>query len=392
MTPAPTQFEPAVLHDLRAAEGIFEFISTFSGKELSLQKQLRDRHPDHVVRAALILHDLRKRAAGKFNRAAEMWFDRTALEQSTSEAVANYKSQRFSGEVVDVCAGIGGDSIALASRCTVTSIDRNEARGLCLGWNAEAYGVRDKIDVQSRDAAIEDTTGKLVHIDPDRRAGQRGRSLRIDDLEPGPEFLRKLMQTARGGAIKLSSASNFRGSFDDAEVELISSRGECKEATVWFGELQTDCALRATHVESGETIAGALSYDMAEVVPPKQYIFDPDPALVRSGLLDQFCLEHNISRLDAEEEYLTSHELPESAFLYGSFERLAELPNDGKSLKKFVRENNIGRIEIKSRHISTDVEKLRRSLKLKGSEAATAIVAKLDGNTRVLVCRRSGSC
>lgn len=388
MIPDPTQFDPSVLHDVRAADGIFEQIAAFTGKALSLQKQLRHQYDDHTVRAALILHDLRNRAAAKFRLAQHMWFDRTALEQSTSEAVAYYKARRFSGDIIDICSGIGGDSIALAARGSVTSIDRSEARGLCLGWNADVYDVRNAIDVRTCEAAPTDADGRLVHIDPDRRAGPRGRSLRIDDLEPGPEFLRELMRTARGGAIKLSSASNFRGSFDNAEVELISSRGECKEATVWFGELQTDCSLRATHVESGETIAGSLSYDMAEVVAPQRYIFDPDPALVRSGLLDQFCLSRGMNRLDAEEEYLTCDQRPESAFLYGSFELLTEVPNDGKSLKKFVRENNVGRIEIKSRHVSTDVEKLRRSLKLKGSEAATAIIARLNGNTRVLICRR----
>jgi hypothetical protein len=379
-------FHPNVLRELRQTPELFETIVGFKGKELGLQKVLRSKFEDHLVRAALLITDLRKRGAAKFSHAGVMWFDRVGLEQSTSEVVANYKAKRFSGDVVDICSGIGGDSIAMARHASVTSIDRVEARGLCLKWNAEAYGV--ELVVESREGSPSDTEGKLVHIDPDRRAGVRGRSLRIDDLEPGPEFLRSVMQAARGGAIKLSSASNFRGHFDDAEVELISSAGECKEATVWFGELQSEQSLRATIVESGETITGDLSYDMAEVAEPKQYIFDPDPALVRSGLLDHFALQNNLNRLDSEEEYLTADEVPDSLFVRGRFEITANLPNDGKSLRKYVRENNVGRIEIKSRRMAVDIEKLRRSLKLKGSESATAIVARLNGSARILVGRR----
>ncbi|MFK7820913.1 MAG: class I SAM-dependent methyltransferase [Planctomycetaceae bacterium] len=379
-------FHPDVLRELRQLPNLFETISTFKGKELGLQKLLRAEFDDYLVRAALLITDLRKRGAVKFSRADQMWFDRVGLEQSTSEQVANYKAPRFHGDVIDICSGIGGDSIAMARHANVTSIDRVEARGLCLQWNAKAYGV--DLNVETREASPDTAAGKLVHIDPDRRAGARGRSLRIDDLEPGPDFLNSLMQKARGGAIKLSPASNFRGHFDDCEVELISFGGECKEATVWFGDLKSEHSARATVVETGETISGDLSYDMAEVSAPLRYVFDPDPALVRSGLLDQFALQHGLFRLDAEEEYLTADELPDSQFARGRFEVLANLSNDAKSLRKYVRENNVGRIEIKSRRVAVDVEKLRRSLKLKGQEFATAVIARLDGAARILVGRR----
>ena len=381
-----TLFHPDVLRELRGTPDIFEQIQNFTGKELGLQKSLRAKFDDHIVRAALMVCDLRKRAASKFSRAPEMWFDRVGLEQSTSEAVATFKAQRFSGDVVDICSGIGGDSIAMAGRANVTSIDRVEARGLCLQWNAEAYGV--DVSIETRQALPEDAAGRLVHIDPDRRTGNRGRSLRIEDLEPGPDFLSAVMRTAKGGAIKLSPASNFRGSFVGEEVELLSHAGECREATVWFGELKSDCSTRATIVSSGETIAGELSYEMAEVEAPRRFVFDPDPALVRSGLLDQFALANGLGRLDAEEEYLTADVIPESGFVSGRFEVEAELPNDGKSLKKYVRENDIGQIEIKARRVPVDVEKTRRGLKLKGTRSVTAIVARLNGNSRVIVATR----
>lgn len=383
-----TLFHPAVLDTLRGTPEIFAAIRTHTGKELGLQKKLREQYDDHIVRAALIMLDLRKRATDKFAKAEEMWFDRTGLEQSTCDAIADYKAKRFNSETIDICSGIGGDSIAMAANVAVVSVDRVAARGKCLGWNAAAYERADRVHVVTKEATISDVGDRLVHIDPDRRAGPRGRSLRIDDLEPGPDFLHELTRTAKGGAIKLSPASNFRGSFDDHEVELISWRGECKEATVWFGDLRTDCATRATVVETGESIAGDLSLDMADLSEPLGYVFDPDPALVRSGLLDQLALRHGLHRLDGEEEYLTADDVPQTSFLPGAFQLLANLPNDNKALRRFVRENNVGRIEIKARRMSVDVEKVRRSLKLKGKEPAVAIFARVAGQARVLVGRR----
>ncbi len=383
-----TLFAPDVLQTLQETPQIFQTIAEFQGRELSLQKQLRAAYPDHIVRAALIIHDLRHRAGPRFSRAERMWFDRTGLEQSTSELVAAWKARRFSGEVVDICSGIGGDSLALAQVASVISIDRVHARGMCLAWNAEVYEVADRIEVRTATAEVSDAAGRLVHIDPDRRAGVRGRSLRIEDLQPSPEFLRELRLRARGGAIKLSPASNFRGAFDDCEVELVSAHGECKEATAWFGELRGEDSVRATVAATGETLSGDLSWDMAPVAAPRRFVLDPDPALVRSGLLDRFCLDNNVQRLDAEEEYLTCDDVPESGFVSGKFEVTAILPHETRTIRRYLREHGVGRVEIKARRIPTDVEKLRRDLKLRGADAATLLVARVDGHAKILVANR----
>src|SRR6516162_468898 len=119
-----------LLHELRAAPQLLETVSRTAGNELSLQTQLRKEYPDRLVRAAFALCELRNRATVKFSRAADMWFDRQGLEQSTSEPVARHKARRFSGAVFDLCCGIGGDSLALAEHSNVTAIDNNPLSGL----------------------------------------------------------------------------------------------------------------------------------------------------------------------------------------------------------------------------------------------------------------------
>ena len=379
--------ECRVLSDLRRTPEIFDLIEDWKGSELGLQSRLRRQYSDDLVRAAISLHELRRKAMTKFTRAESMWFDRRGLEQSTAEAVARHKAQRFNGPTWDLCCGIGGDAIALGERCQVTAVDLNPAACLRTQWNAEAYDVAAQVEALCANVASLEFGEALVHIDPDRRAGSEGRALRIEDYVPGPQFLSELMTRCRGGAVKVGPASNFGGKFPDAEIELVSLSGECKEATVWFGELAGDQPFRATALPSGETIAGDPLDAAAAITPLGRYLYDPDPAVVRAGMIDLVAERFGLSRLDSAEEYLTGDELVASAFVQ-PFEVLAELPNNEHELRAWLRGSDFGQIEIKCRHIPIQAETLRRRLPLPGTESGVVIFARINGRSHAVTARR----
>ena len=379
-----------MLRALRAAPELFEQIASSRGSELGLQTVLRRQYPEDVVRAAVSIHELRKRAEAKFTRADRLWLDRQGLEQSTNEAVSLHKAQRFDGEVWDLCCGIGGDAFALASHCHVTAVDINPAACLRTEWNAEVYEVQSRVVTRCTDVLQLKGLEGLVHIDPDRRPGSTGRVSRIEDYVPGLEFLRDLMSRCRGGAIKVSPASNFGGKFSDAEIELISFHGECKEATVWFGELARNTLFRATVLPSGESIAGHPLEVAVPVAPLGRYLYDPDPAVVRAGLVDLLADRLGLFRLDAAEEYLTSDKRIQSPFVQ-TFETLVNLPNNERDLKAWLRTSQVGQLEIKCRHIPVQADALRRRLPLNGHDPAVVIFARLDGKARIVGARRQVS-
>lgn len=382
--------ECRVILALRDTPEIFEQISKYKGSELGLQASLRRQFPDDMVRAAVSIHELRQRAAVKFTRADRLWLDRKGLEQATSEAVALYKAKRFEGEVWDLCCGIGGDASALAVQCQVTAVDLNPAACLRTKLNAEVYDVADRVETVCQDVLQTPISSGLVHIDPDRRPGSGGRVSRLEDYVPGLEFLNEMMPRCRGGAIKISPASNFGGKFPTAEVELISYHGECKEATIWFGELAQESPFRATVLPAGESIAGHPLQAAVPVVPLDRYVYDPDPAVVRAGLVDVLAEKLGLSRLDASEEYLTSSDCVFSPFVQ-TFETVTEMPNNDRELKAWVRSAGIGQIEIKCRHLSVQADTVRRKLPLTGAAPAVVIYARLNGKARIVAARRVGS-
>lgn len=392
--PLPAEIDQSpechLLRRLRATPDLLARVVAGRGgaTELAWQKTLRRDFSDDLVRAAIGLVELRLRATAKFSRAAEMWFDRQGLEQSTSELVARHKARRFTAPVTDLCCGIGSDAIALAAGQPVTAVDLNPETLLRMAWNAEIHGVRERITPVCADIlSLTDLAG-LVHIDPDRRPGSAGRVSRIEDYVPPLEWLQTLRDRVEGGAIKVGPASNFGGKFPDAEVELISLHGECKEATIWFGSLASSAPFRATVLPAGATLAGHPLDAAAPRSGTLQYVYDPDPAVVRAGMVDLCAEQLGLSRLDDAEEYLTSAEPVDSPFVH-RFEVLADLPNNDRDLRAFLRSMRVASVEIKCRHIPVQAEALRRKLPLvpKG-ESLAVIFARVAGKARILVARR----
>ena len=378
---------------------IFTAVAAAADDPLRAQTLLRSQFPAELVRLALTVAELRERATRKFPQAGLMWFDRARLEQATPHAVAVHTAQRFSGPVWDFCSGAGADAVALAAAgCSVTAVDADPLACLLTDLNATVLGVADR--VQTRCQRVEEVAdaGGGLHIDPDRRAGASKRAVRVEDYVPGLDTLRSLMTRFAGGAVKLSPASNFGGKFDDldcgVEIELVSVAGECKAATVWFGELATPQLWRASvlpgsgSVEAPATLAGDPLEFEPQMSPLDAYLFDPDPAVVRAGLIDSLCGGTRLARLDLAEEYLTGPAPLASPFVTG-FRVVADLPNNERAVRAYLRTSNVGRLEIKARRLRVDIPRLHRTLPTPGDQPGVLIFARVAGKARAIVASRA---
>jgi hypothetical protein len=357
--------------------------------------RLRKSAPAGSVSAAVRLALARRKAAEKFERGAGMWVEPVGIEQATAEPLARYKAWRFRGVpiVVDLCAGIGGDALALAEHSRVITVDLDA--GMCrrLRWNAEVYGVAGNIlAVQARAESFLIPEGARVHLDPDRRAGRDRRARALEDYAPGPALWESLMERVPGGAIKLSPAADFERLFphrSGCEVELISLGGECKEATVWFGDLD-GCRRRATRLPEHETWTDRDAVDPgpAPVSAVSDWIFDPDPSLIRAGLLDGFARSRGLSRVAEEVDYLTGPAPVETAFL-SAFAVREVSSLDLKHLRRMIERHDVGSLEIKVRGVDVTPESLRARLKPRGSEPATMLIVGGPGPARAVLARRA---
>jgi hypothetical protein len=352
--------------------------------------------PAEDVAAALRLVAARRKGRAKFPDADAMWLHPTGVEQATAAPVARHKARRFAGSpaVADLCCGVGGDAreIARVAGC-VLALDRDAGMARRALWNAQAAGVAGRVLAVAGDAARAPIPeGHLLHIDPDRRARPNGARARlVDDYEPGLATLHRLMGAAPGGAIKLGPASDFAAAFDrdGLEIELVSLDGECKEATVWFGSLAAGTRRRATALPARATWTdrdGALDTP-PRFEPAGAFLFDPDPALARSGLLDGFAAAHGLVRVAPGVNLLGGPAAVASPFLQ-TFEIEEALPLDRRRLRRLVHDRGLGPLEIKVAGLDLRPEALRRELGPAGARPATLLLVGGSGPARAYLAHR----
>jgi hypothetical protein len=342
-----------------------------------------------LVRAALETALLRQKARAKFSRADAMYFVREALEQSTAEAVARHRARRFAGFGVigDLCCGIGGDAIALAGVGRVVAVDLDPLRLAMAGQNLLAHDRRDRVELRQADLRRDPPPeADALFFDPSRRPAGR-RTISVRDYEPPLELVHPWLARTPAIAAKIAPAVPWTelAAFD-AEAEFVSLHGELKECVLWFGPLRT-VGRRATLLPAGDTLAAEAPALAAPPGPPLTYLYDPDPAVVRAGLVSDLGLQLDARPIDAGIAFLTGQKFLPTPF--ATAYRVEEaMPFNLKRLRARLRELRVGRVTVLKRGSAVDVVQLQWQLRLGGSEMRVLVLTKVEGRPFVLIGRR----
>ena len=352
----------------------------------TLRKDLSPERTHLVIELSL----LRNRAREKFSQAAVMFFTEKSLVQSTDEQVARYKARKFPNGVLvhDLCCGIGGDLLGLASRGPCVGVEKDCQIALFAKANAAALGVGD-LRIENRDVAdVMKSDIRFFHIDPDRRP-DGVRTSKAEFMAPGLAAIESSLES-RGGCVKLAPGGNWPDDWPVCEREWISSRGECRQQVAWFGELAPNPNMRtATFVHDGavHSFSGVPEAIKNESDQPRRFVYEPDPAVLAARLESSLANAFGLAALGDNVAYFTSD--TESAHpLLDRFEMLETLPFDRKRLRAKLREDCIGTLEIKVRGVDVRPEDLRRDLKLAGPEQRTLFVYPSRRGAQAILSKR----
>ena len=126
---------------------------------------------------------------------------------------------------------------------------------------------------------------------------------------------------------------------------------------------------------------------MVPIASPSAWVYDPDPALGRSGLLESFAAANGLARCAPGIDFLTGPEPIDSPFL-ACFEVLEILPLDLKTLGKLVTGRKLGPLEIKTKGTDLRPETLRAQWKPRGPHPATLLLMGGKGTSRAILARR----
>lgn len=345
--------------------------------------------PPELARAALETAILRQEAAGKFTLASQLYFTRTALEQASNEPVAHWRTQRYQGfaRLLDLGCSLGTDTLTLAEAAPVLGIDRDPLRLALAQANLQAAAPPFPAQFILADLRADlPLTGSLhgwgAFFDPGRRmAGRRLRS--VAEYQPPLATIERWLPKLPALGVKLSPAVSLAELRDyPGEIEFISLYGDLKEAVLWLGPLRT-AERRATVLPAGVSRTGS-GLAAGPTGPPHRYIYEPDPAILRAGLVADLAAELGAHQLDADIAYLSMDERIDTPFAR-SWEVEAWFPFQLKRLRAYLREHRVGRAVIKKRGSPLEPEQLARQLKLQGDQSRVIFLTHLDGRPIVIV-------
>jgi SAM-dependent methyltransferase len=359
---------------------------------LHLTTQLRKTLPPDIVAAALDVALLRQKARKKFARADAMFFTREALEQASAEIISRYRAQRFARypTIADLCCGIGGDTLALAAHTDVLAVDTDPNRLRLSVANARVYGVSDRLRTVCGDVTGISLPSDLPFwADPSRRIGGR-RVFSLQAYQPPLSALLRLAERAPAAGIKLSPGVNYDElatliGTTPYEVEIISVRGQGREAVLWLGDLRT-ANRRATLLPGPHTLTDRPLPEPVSTTHPRRYLYEPDPAVIRAHLVEHLAQDLGFTKIDDQIAYLTADTLVRTPF--ATAYRVEEtMPFNLKRLNRRLRELHIGELIIKKRGLPVDPEQFRRRLKYGGGKQRVVLVlTRVQDRPTALIC------
>ena len=366
---------------------------------VKLVSQLRAAgHDAGLVAAVLTQIKLRRRAQAKFGAFANrMLFTEAGLEQASRLKVAALHAGRFRDagfkKIADLGCGIGSESMALASlELEVTAFEIDEVTAAVATYNLAPFENAKVELADATEVGIDDCDA--LFLDPARRelsGPARAQALRKFDpntYSPSFNFVLEIAAKKPTG-VKLGPGHPHEAIPDDCEAQWISVDGDLVELSLWFGSLARPSIKRSALLidESGRHEISSASTERldAEVGEIADFVYEPDNAVIRSHLIGELASQLDAHLFSAEIAYLTSANEIHSPWVKG-YRVLDNLTFDRKKLKAYLREREIGILEIKKRGADITPEQLRKELSPKGKGAATLIVTRVGDAHRVLVC------
>lgn len=372
-------------------------------QQLATLTRLRRRFTSEQAAGLVEVATARLKAAQqeKFSRAAEMFFTRSGLEQSSGERITIHRTARFvkalppGSRVADLGCGIGGDSLALAAYFLVTGVDLDLARLLLAQANLAVYNRSDNFSISETDITQFDPTGyQALFFDPARRTGEGRRLFSVEDYAPPLSIIKTWLPQVPHIAVKIAPGVKYHELENyQCEVEIISEKGNVKEAVLWFGGLRTfnsddrPVSRRATLLPGEFTLTNIEHKPRVTVGKPYQYLYEPDGAVIRAGLVEELALQIGATKLDEDIAFLTSDNLAPTPFAR-PFKILESMTFNLKKLNQRLNELGIGRVVVKKRGSPLDPQELEKALKLKGPRQVERIIVltQVQGVHTALIC------
>lgn len=337
------------------------------------RRLIEDLRSAHGVDEAAALVDQergRQSLARRHDDADDLHCTALGAQQASGGIAATHRARRLDNlgvkRIVEVGCGLGLDTRALAAQASVCALDLDRARLLLAKTNTyRLHPDADALFVQGGLDAVK-AEGAVIYADPDRRP--KGR--RVHDPEEGSPPLSALLDMgvpAEGLVVKLAPAADPYALAEHGEVEFVSVGRELKEILLWVGGVAGE-GRRVSLPEFGAELRGRPGEPApppAERLEPGAWLWDPDPALSRSGLTGlAFAQAGGRPIADGVVYGIAPKPSPDKWF---RSERLVAVFGPGpKEVRRELKARGIGRVRTSRRDFALSPEDFVKRLRLDG--------------------------
>lgn len=237
------------------------------------------------------------------------------IQQASPPAVALRRATRLAQTgaktVVDAGCGIGLDSWAFAQAgLAVVAYEVDPVTAQVARANLHGLDV----EVRTGDATASVLPHGVLFVDPARRrehADEAGRALRIHDPSQWRPSWDWVLEQSRHRPVVARIRPGHRDLPGDSEWHCSSMDRHLVDATVWFADLALTDRAASVHDRSGwhELRGPPAGGETGEV---GSYIIDPDPAIVRSGLVSNAAHAVGGHLVDRHLAFITCDQRPPS--------------------------------------------------------------------------------
>ncbi|ROS31455.1 class I SAM-dependent methyltransferase [Cellulomonas sp. PhB150] len=388
--------DPAGLTALLAPEGwaLLSALPPYDEKlAMTISQRLRDEGLDPVlVAAALTQSRLRAKAHAKLGDFADgMLFTQAGLEQATRLEVGAHHARRYRDagltHVADLTCGIGADAMAFAGvGLRVTASDVDEMTAAIATVNLRHF---PEAVVRHGDGLTLDLAGiDGLYADPARRTSRGTRVFDPAAYAPSLDSVLALRESVPALGLKLGPGIPHAALPDDAHAQWVSVDGDVVEVGLWFGPLAPEgpgrSALLLARGQAHVVAPGPDGPALADAGPVGAYLYEPDGAVIRAGLVGDVAVRVGGRLVDTTIAYVTSDSLRRDPSAT-AYRVLDTMPFGLKRLRTYLRERGVGRLTIKKRGTAVVPEQLRKQLDLRGDAEATIVLTRVAGHQQILV-------
>lgn len=330
------------------------------------------------------------------------------VEQASSDSTAKYKAGIYPQNqyphnfFIDLTAGLGSDSLAFSEKFTSgLCIEADPTHASLLEYNLKILSNK-KIDIlngYAEELINSLPNADLIYIDPQRRnTSQNGSNKRgiFNFSETSPNILELLPTLKEKSSFIMIKSSPFLDIYEGLrqlgnvqDVHVVESQGQCKEVLYVINQRESGKPVKLTSANCDHEVVFQSSLEelhdaTPDYHPPLGYLFEPGPALMKSGQHILYAIEHQLKKL-APMTHLYTSEHPIPSNMGRSFEVLDVLPVKKKEVHAALE---TPKANISVRNFPMKPEELRKKLELKDGGEFTLFGTTLFNNEKkIILCK-----